>query len=343
MKFGIIMMIDLIKYIKRSLAAIILVFAVTLTVSGQPVPGIDENIPYLMTFGKDGQTSWGDDDFSQTFFFQIPLDYREPFYIRVFDPDIGGEHDEINGTWNTRMVYSVYGGAECYSHEDAKGIDPVGNYHSGTLLFSRSFGMDRAYDNKWYTFGPINPTEGEYVSKWNSYVFKIICDGVSGDDGNMYRYFLSRDANENRPIEGANAFTYEYSFRMWNDTTNVMHIYPFVDSATIYVQVLNFDWDSDGSILAISEVRKGQELKVGGEDEWVEDKITVYPEEKEKSYDFQFHKRKDFLVRNNNVVVRVENQYGESMPFFSAPLGGIPIYRSQIRGNKLPPRDKKGN
>lgn len=35
----------------------------------QPVPNVDENIPYLMTFGNRAETSWGDDDFSQTFFF----------------------------------------------------------------------------------------------------------------------------------------------------------------------------------------------------------------------------------------------------------------------------------
>ncbi|MEZ5000438.1 MAG: hypothetical protein R2744_07635 [Bacteroidales bacterium] len=41
-------------------------------VMAQPVPAWDENIPYLMTFGKDGKNpSWGDDDFSQTFFFKI--------------------------------------------------------------------------------------------------------------------------------------------------------------------------------------------------------------------------------------------------------------------------------
>lgn len=300
----------------------------------QPVPGEAENIPYLITFGKGGKTSWGDDDFSQTFFFTIPVDYRNPFYIRVFDPDTGGEHDEINGYWDTRMMYSVYGGAGCYTHEDAKAIDPVGNYKSGTLLYSRTFGNDPQYDNKWYTFGPINPAEGEFVEKYQSYFFKIICDGISGDDGNCYRYFLSREPDANRPIEGANAFTYEYTFRTWNDTTNVMHIYPFVDTACVYVKVMNFDWDDDGTILAVSEVRKGQMLKVSGEDNWTEDRITVDPREINKSYDLQLHKRKDVLVRNNNVVIRVENQYGEILKFYSVPIGGIPVYNPKIAVTK---------
>lgn len=322
---------------------IILITGVLLVLTGssafaQPVPGEAENIPYLMTFGKEGQTSWGDDDFSQTFFFTIPVGYKEPFYIRVFDPDTGGEHDELNGIWNTRMTYSIYGGTGSYTHDDAKGINPTGNYKSGTLLYSRTFGSEPTYDNKWYTFGPLNPTEGELVEQYQSYVFKIICDGVAGDDGNMYRYFLSREAEANRPIEGANAFTYEYSFRLWNDTTNVMHIYPFIDTGCIYVKVMNFDWDTDGNILAVSEFRKGQLLKVSGEDEWIDDRINVDPREIGKSYDFQFHKRKDFLVRNNNVVIRVENQYGELLKFYSAPIGGIPVYKPEMALRKLPPK-----
>lgn len=322
------------KYIQGYLAATIFLLAVTLSLSGQPVPGVDENIPYLMTFGRNGQTSWGDDDFSQTFFFTIPKDHKEPFYIRVFDPEIGGEHDELNGTWNTRMVYSLYGGAQCYTHPDAQTGDPTGNYKSGTLLASRAFGVDPAFDNKWYTFGPINPTEGEFYERYNSYIFKLICDGVSGDDGNCYRYFLSKDPNSNRAIEGANAFTFEYTFRMWNDTTNIMHIYPFVDSLTTSVQVKTFDWDSDGTAQVISEVRKGQLVKTSGEDHWEEDNIEVLQQEIGKSYDFKFIKRKDFLVRNNNVVVQIKNQRDETLKFYSSPIGGIPVYKPIIGVNK---------
>ena len=83
--------------------------------SAQPVPGKDENIPFLVTFGKDGKTSWGDDNFYQIFFFSIPKDYNKPFYIRVFDPDCGGENDEIQGEFNSKTKFSVYGG---------KGVDP---------------------------------------------------------------------------------------------------------------------------------------------------------------------------------------------------------------------------
>ena len=68
----------------RSLRNILIIIA-TLTIINdssllaQAVPAPDENIPYLMTFGKNSPRSWGDDDFSQTFFFKIPTSYTDPF------------------------------------------------------------------------------------------------------------------------------------------------------------------------------------------------------------------------------------------------------------------------
>ena len=235
-----------------------LVFVVGLTggIFAQPVPAGDENIPYLMTFGRKARTFWGDDDFSQTFFFLIPETFKEPVFIRIFDPDIGGTNDELDGVFDTRMAYSVYGGKECYTHPDAQETEPKGKYKSGVLLASKAFAENPPYDNNWYTFGPFNPSEGEYVSKFGGYIFKVICDGIAGDDGNLYRYFLSTKSDENKPVEGGNAFAFEYSFRMWDDPNQVSHIYPYVDDRTITVKLSNFDWDSDGFIRTVSVTRR---------------------------------------------------------------------------------------
>ena len=311
---------------------ILVLTGISLVINGisQPVPAGDENIPYLMTFGPKAGTSWGDDDFSQTFFFLIPKKFTQAVYIRVYDPDIGGQSDEINGIWDTKMTYSVYGGKECYSNKDAMETQPQGNYKSGNLLASKSFGNQVAYDNGWYTFGPFNPSEGELVTKFDGYVFKVICDGVAGDDGNLYRYYLSTMANENKTVEGANAFAYEYSFRMHDDPNEVSHIYPFVDDRTITVKLANFDWDSDGLIRTVSVARHGQLTKVSGEDVWIEDEFKIFEEEKNTSLDIQFIKKKNPPVRNNNVVVNVRNQYGELLPFYVIPLGGVPKPRVEI-------------
>jgi hypothetical protein len=308
--------------------------------SAQPVPGKDENIPFLVTFGKEGLTSWGDADFFQIFFFSIPKDYTKPFYIRVFDPDCGGENDEIQGEFNTKTKFSVYGGkgVDPEKNEESRGLLKGENYKTGNLLASKIFGSEAKYDNKYFSFGPFNPVEGDFNAKWNSNMFKILCEGISGDDGNLYRYFLSSDADNNIPIEGANAFTYGYHFRMWNDFKSVSHIYPYVDTAVVYIKVSNFDWDNDGSILVVSRYRQGISVPVSDQDNWVYFNIPIEPQEVGSSLDFQFHKRQGELVKNNNVVIKLENQRGDAVKFFSSPIGGVPIYQPKMVIEKVKPK-----
>ena len=314
----------------RKSIVILLLLTISASMFAQPVPAEDENIPFLMTFGHKAETSWGDDDFSQTFFFVIPTDHTSPIFIRVFDPDCGGEIDEINGEWDTKIAYSVYGGVECYSNKDAQGIDPIGNYKSGNLLATKTFGVNPRYDNNWYVFGPFNPTEGELIEMYGGYIFKIICEGITGDDGNMYRYFVSTSQTENKRIEGANAFAYEYSFRMHNDPNEVSHIYPYIDDRTISVEQKNFDWDRDGIIRVVSVGRAGLPCVISGDDTWGQSQFKILEEEINTSLDFQFIKKKSPPVKNNNVVISVKNQYGELLPFYTIPIGGVPKYKYSI-------------
>ncbi len=296
---------------------------------GQAVPGKDENIPFLVTFGKNGETSWGDDDFVSIFFFTIPKDFNRQFYIKVFDPDCGGENDELQGFWDTRTMFSVYGGkgVDPDKNEQSKGLKDGDNFKAGNLLASKVFANDAKYDNSYYVFGPFNPSEGDYNEKWKSYIFKIVSEGISGDDGNLVRYFLSRDPKNNLAIEGANAFTYEYTFRMWNDTKSMAHIYPYVDTGIVSIRQRNFDWDDDGTILVVSTYKQGISVPISNEDDWAESKIPIEQQEVGKSLDFQFHKKQEALVKNNNVVILLQNQRGDALQFFSSPIGGVPVYQ----------------
>jgi len=313
----------------------LLLITLSILLHAQAVPADDENIPYLMTFGKDAETSWGDDDYSQTFFFKIPKESTKGFYIRIFDPECSGLIDEVNGEFNTIMSYMILGGDGCWSDEDAQGTDPVGNYRSGNLLLRKGFTeFDTRFDNKWWTSGPFSPSEGEWVEQENGYVFKIIIEGVFGDDGNLYKMFLSTEADDNKAIEGANAFTYEYSFRMHDNPNEVSHIYPYIDSRTVSIKLSNFDWDNDGCIRIVSIIRKGQITSVSGEDEWVNEEMNIIDRELNSSLDFQFIKSKSNEVKNNNVVVNIRNQYDEALKFYVIPIGGVPKYIYAIHAKK---------
>lgn len=296
---------------------------------GQAVPAPEENIPFLVTFGKDAKKSFGDDDNCQTFFFSIPKSYNKPFYIRIFDPETGGKNDESVKNFNTKTLFSLYGGAGCVTEQDAREIDPMGQYKSGNLLYKKEFTDDKEYDNTWVTLGPYNAQQGEDAKEYFGYVFKLICEGISGDDGNLYRYFLSTSPNENIPVPGGNAFTFEYTFRLHESHKQVSHIYPFVDENVISVKQHNFDGDNDGELKLFSVRSMGMKLHLSGDNSNAEDTYDIKAREKGTSLDIQINKSpKD--TPNNNIVFYVTNQYGQALPFYTIPIGGIPKYQGTL-------------
>lgn len=313
----------------KKITLVIIVFFFSFSAMSQQVPATEENIPYLVTFGKQGDKSWGDDDFVSTFFFVIPKSHKTPVYIRVYDPGTGGEIDEQKGSFNSKTKFTVYGGKGCITTKDARNANPVGNYKSGNMLATKTFGNE--LDKKWYTFGPFNPTSGELAPKYGGYVFKIIAHGISGDDGNLYRYFLSTSSTKNVEIEGGNAFTFEYTFRMHDDPKEISHVYPYIDSKVISVKQGNFDWDFDGELKIITNTRYAVHLKKSGDGNWMKSEHKVLTKEKESTFDVQFHKHKTKPAKNNNVSFYITNQYGETMPFYTIPIGGVPKPSTSIK------------
>lgn len=309
-----------------------------LDLMSQQAPAEDENIPYLVTFGADAEKSWGDDDFCQILFFLVPASYSDPFYIRVYDPDTGGELDELKGEFNTTIKISIYGGKGAWSNEDARKIEPEGNYKSGNMLASRSFDKNNRFDEEWYTFGPFIQQEGEFVEKLGGYAFKVIIQGTDGDDGNLYKFFMSINKNENRPIEGGNVFTYEYTFRLSNNQNNVSQIYPFLDDKVTSVKILNYDWDNDGFIRVVSVSKRGELCTISNDNDWKENEFLITKNELNTSMEIQFIKNNAILIKNNNVVVIVQNQYGESLPFYVIPIGGRPVYNPSLRMKSIEKR-----
>jgi hypothetical protein len=317
--------------VKRYALVISFILSTGIGLFSQSAPAIDENIPYLVTFGGDAKTSWGDDDFCQIFYCIIPPSQTGPVYIRVYDPDTGGDLDELKGEFNTIVNFSISGGNDGWSDTAAQVLKNSENIKSGYLLSSKSFGNEPKYDKKWYSFGPFNPSEGKSVEKLGGRVFKIVSQGISGDDGNLYKYFLSTSPIENVAVEGGNWFTYKYHFRLSDDQKHVSQIYPFVDDKTISIQISNFDWDNDGIIRIFSVAKNGILCDVSGDNNWVIREFPIVDEEKNSTVEIQFIKNQSIQIRNNNVEVIVRNQYGISLPFYVVPIGGVPVYSPKIR------------
>ena len=308
----------------------LLTFLVWSGTHAQISPSTSENVDYLITFGKECKKSWGDDDFSQVHFFVIPEKETAPVYIRIYDPDTGGELDTKNNNFNTRCSYRLFGGKGTHSTKAARAIDPVAGYDSGKLIKTKTFGADPEYDKKWFVFGPLNPSEGEYSEEFEGYIFKIICNGISGDDGNAYRYSMSYEKNANIPVENGNIFTYELSFRFKQKAKATAHIYPFMADGIIAFKQFNFDADSDLNIRITSIARKLVPSKVSGNATWATSSYKVLAKEKNTTVDIQMIKKSNSV---NDMVIYVLNQYDEAMPLYSVPIGGKPKYHYKLKVN----------
>lgn len=171
----------------------------------------DEHV--FATFGNMAGKDCGDDDFSQVVFFSIPENYEGLFYLRAFDPDCGGVFDRSNGLWETNTIFEVYGGQGCLSELDARQTDPVGNYKSGKILQREIFAKESVQDGEWFSFGPYSAKQGERINDFPGFTFfKLIVEGRTGNDGNIYSLFLSSEQCGNTTIEYTAFFDYERTY-----------------------------------------------------------------------------------------------------------------------------------
>ena len=309
----------------RVLSVIILVL-VSFSVFGQRVPNSIENIDYLMTYGRSAPTASGDDDHVQIIFFTIPFGNEKPIYIRVYDPETGGLHDDKAGSFATKTRFSIFGGNGSFTEEDARQTNPEGNFKSGNLIASKIFAAQANYDSKWYTFGPFNPVEGEVSETVNGRVLKLVVEGLTGDDGNAYRLFLSMEAGRNVAVEGANAFAYEYTFKT-PENRSLSHIYPFVDKSIVSITQYNFDFDNDGEVLIYSIAKNRHVAKVSGDNQLASSKHEISDAEKNTTVDVQILKKGK---EANTMSVFITNQYNQPIPFFAVPIGGPPKYKYNL-------------
>jgi hypothetical protein len=202
---------------------------------------------YLMTFGSGASGDDGDDDYVQVIFFEVPTSYGggNPVYFRIYDADTGGgvgeTLDELRGIdWNTSMTYAVYGGAGAYTGAQAAHPNS-GQITAGTWLSGTVVAANPAYDGNWgLVLGPFQANEGEDMG--GSWVFKVVVQGGSNDDGNAYNIAMSTDAGNNTAPAGSRVFAYSWTF-VYASTNPRPPVYPYVPAGTSTFTQFNWDFD----------------------------------------------------------------------------------------------------
>ena len=207
---------------------------------------------YLGTYGAEPgfAPAQGDDDQLQVIFFETPEGTTQPLYVRVFDPDCGGQLDEQNGlVWDSTFNFTLYGAGGAYTDPDARHSHPTTGALSGLLLDSLTIGQDETVDGRWFTFGPFNAADGEQVG--SSRVFKLVVKGdppltpeLSAADLNLYHVALSTSNAQNTPPQGARIWAYSWTYLIpAGQARTPPPLYPYIGPNTDLLVQLNWDYD----------------------------------------------------------------------------------------------------
>jgi hypothetical protein len=229
------------------------------TVLAPPDPTTTLANAQLLTGGTGVGPEHGDDDHVQVIFFEIPTSYGggNPVYFRIYDADTGGGGDVSEatlgldqrwiGSWNTSMRYTLRGGPDAYTLAQASHPD-AGQIASGSLLDQTTIGAGAAgaayHDNWGLVFGPYTANQGE--ARPTGWVFKLVVEGLGGDNGNVYQAAVSVNPGDNTAPAGSRIFAYCWTFT-FTTAPPQPPFYPHLPAGTSVFVQHNLDFDDDGS------------------------------------------------------------------------------------------------
>jgi uncharacterized repeat protein (TIGR01451 family) len=203
---------------------------------------------YLGTYGAEPgyARDQGDDDQVQVLFLEVPAGTSDPLFVRVFDPDCGGELDRQSGfAWDTPFTYTVRGRSGAYTPDVT----------SGQVLATAVFTEDTGIDQEWYSFGPLNAVDGDLVSGKRIFKLAVIggpeppfTTGILFADLNLYNVALSTSPVANTAPSGARIFAFSWTFLIPQVTYDTPpRMFPYVHSGVITFTQHNWDYDNSES------------------------------------------------------------------------------------------------
>ncbi|MBN1154304.1 PKD domain-containing protein [candidate division KSB1 bacterium] len=226
----------------------------------------------LVNYGPKQSIREGDDDFQQIIYFQIDDTYSDSLYIRIFDIDCGGDVDLSFGGYNTRTRFDLFGGDSAFTAPTLKNPKPdEADINAGRSLASHVIGENSELNNSWYNFAHISARDGEKFG--DSFYFKLVVQGVSGDDANAYDVRLSTSATMNVTAPEFSMFSNSPTFRLRKDE-NIASIKFFVPEDVRKVTINNFDL-AGASMQLVSAFRSNLTVVSSGQGEWVKSTVAL--------------------------------------------------------------------
>ncbi|WP_346910546.1 hypothetical protein [uncultured Roseibium sp.] len=243
-------------------AVLLAPLAMVAPASAQQAKPID--VPLLVTYGADAPTREGDPTHRQIIYIELPDTLEDRVYLRLFDPESGGDHDLLYGPANSETRFALYGGDGAFAGDRTIGDngEPV-EITGGTLLSEKTYTDDARTDGQWTTMALFSPSEGE--KRGDKRIFRLNVEGTSGNDGNLYGVAISLRDRRAVPPDGVKLFSYAPTIRVPNKTTLTELRFQVPDQKT-ELSIDNFD--AAYGKLNLTTAFRSVPLKPSGQDQW---------------------------------------------------------------------------
>ena len=244
--------------------------------AGGAAPALAQETPLSVIYGPTASTAEGDHDYRELIFLSVPASLEDRLYLRIFDPDTGGDHDlAYGGSEDTETRYALSGGEGALSAVAAL-LDPgAEDLASGELIREANFAASGALDGKWLTVASFRPDQGELVG--DRRVFRLLVEGLAGDDANLYAATLSLRDRRNLAPDGLEVVAFAPTVRMPDDesiTELRFMVPPDADRLVLH----NFDV-ANGDVTLATALRSVP-LGASGQNEWRETEVAMLERER---------------------------------------------------------------
>lgn len=296
------------------LLATVLAFA---SASAQLYPN-DNDLQDLVTTGPMADGTWGDQDHTQVIYFLIPKTETERFYLRIFDPGTEGKLDEANQEFDSETQFALFG-KNCLVPGELDGDSSISEdaKTTGSLVHDRLFGTEPEYDSLWVNFNEqgFEPALGQEIDGY--WLFKMVVQGTKGDDGNLYRFFISNSPDHNSVYsQRVTIFAFRLTFRIPEGSRSML--YPQLSPHTTHCEIHIFDHDQAGQVFVKSHCRRKEPFPPGQDNEWVVERLLIFKEERGNCLNLEI--RSGAEQPNNNVEVFFVNEIGNRMRIYTTPF-----------------------
>lgn len=278
----------------------------------------------FVTYGLNGNPKEGDNDSKQIFFIKIDEDYSGSLSVELFDADCKGNNDKIfHKKFNSQFRFSIYGGMEDSLKKIIIDSYPVYKwFRDGKLIKEIVVSEDSTYDNRWVKFVQLDKKDGEHFN--GAYYFKLLVEGISGDDANIYNMRVVSDDDTKIKI-----FNYEPTIHLLPRMHTIQFRFNSEENSSVIVK--NYDADNT-KISLVTPYRKNIRLTSSSDGNWKSNKIALKPFEYNEICAIQFGPGSR---RSNDAVFAIDTEYGRSIPIIlpiTTPVKNIkPIIIKEIK------------